>query len=93
MVVAVVARLIAAGLLEDAEAAAARLGVESLEQIDIPVPGSSCIRAIGYRGDDTITVTFIRGGTYTYEGDKDLFMAFAMAPSKGAFFNSHFQVR
>jgi hypothetical protein len=86
---AVIARLIAVGLLEATTAE----GEEALEQIELPVPGSSCIRSIGYRGDDTITVTFIRGGTYTYSGDKALFLAFAGASSKGTFFNEHFQVR
>lgn len=59
------------------------------EDITIPV-SSSCIRSIGWRSDGTITVDFIRGGTYSYEGSKELFLAFAAAGSKGEFFNSHF---
>ena len=62
---------------------------DKFEEIEIPV-SSSCIRSIGYRSGDIITVNFIRGGEYHYEGSKDLFMAFAAAPSKGGFFNSHF---
>jgi hypothetical protein len=86
---AVIARLLAVGLLE----ATVAEGAEELEHIEIPVSGSSCIDMIGYRGDDTITVNFTRGGTYTYSGDKALFLAFAGSSSKGQFFNEHFQVR
>lgn len=66
--------------------------IDELENIEVPV-SSSCIRSIGYRGDDVITVTFIRGGTYSYDGDKATFAAFVAAPSKGEFFNAHFNRR
>jgi hypothetical protein len=91
MVAPVLARLIAAGIVKIAEAVEGEVA-EKLEEIEIPV-SSSAISRIGYRGDDTITVTFHRGGTYTYEGDKMLFLAFAASSSKGKFFNDHFQVR
>jgi KTSC domain len=81
-------RLLAIGL------AAIRTGyeedAEDLEEINLPV-SSTAIRSIGWRGDGVITVEFIRGGTYSYEGTKEMFLAFASAPSKGAFFNEHFR--
>jgi len=80
-------RLILAGL------AAIRPGYEDhddLEEITIPVD-STAIRTIGWRGDGVITVDFVRGGLYSFAGTKDLFDAFAAAPSKGAFFNQHFR--
>ena len=57
-------------------------------EITIPVQ-SSCIRSIGYHVGDVITVVFIRGGVYQYSGTEDMFMAVALAPSKGAWFNEH----
>lgn len=65
---------------------------EELEEIWLPV-SSTAIRAIGWRGDGVIIVEFNQRGTYTYEGSKELFLAFAAAPSKGQFFNQHFQVK
>lgn len=65
---------------------------EKIHEISLPV-SSTAIRAIGYRGsEDTgvITVIFNRGGAYDYEGNLDLFKAFAAAPSKGGFFNANF---
>jgi len=83
------ARLIAVGLLKKA---LTEDDDEEHEDITIPV-SSTAIRTIGWRSDNVITVEFIRGGSYSYEGDRELFDAFVAAPSKGEFFNSHFQVR
>jgi len=83
------AKLIAAGLLKKALTEGDE---EENEDITIPV-SSSAIRSIGWRSDGVITVEFIRGGTYSYEGDRELFDAFAASSSKGTFFNQHFQVR
>ena len=92
---AILAKMLGVGALA-AEAVAALKGLEGateeLESIDVPVL-STAISSISYRGDDTITVVFKRGGTYTYDGDKALFLMFAAAPSKGQFFNEHFQVK
>lgn len=60
------------------------------EELTVPV-NSTAIRAIGWRNDGTITVVFIRGGTYTYDSNYETFIAFTAAPSKGAFFNAHFR--
>lgn len=56
----------------------------------IPVM-SSAISAISWRNDGVIGVQFKRGGYYTYDGTHELFLAFASAPSKGAFFNANFK--
>lgn len=80
-------RLIMAGL------AAIRPGYEDnedLEEIEVPVD-STAISALGWRGDGVITVTFRRGGVYSFAGSKELFDAFVAAPSKGAFFNQNFR--
>jgi hypothetical protein len=58
------------------------------EPIYIPVD-STAIRSIAWSPGNVITVEFNRGGTYYYDGDRDLFDAFAAAPSKGAFFNAN----
>lgn len=76
-----VARLIGAGIAEATE--------DDLEDQTVSVD-SSCINSIGWRSDGVIIVDFKRGGTYSYSGTKELFDAFVAAPSKGAFFNSHF---
>ena len=85
-ILGVIGRLIGPGLVESLTEEA----IDELEHVEIPVSGSSCISSIGYRGDGVISVTFIRGGTYNYEGSRELFLAFAAAGSKGQFFNSHF---
>jgi|SRR5215471_10928478 len=65
----------------------------SLNTIVVPV-NSTAIRLIAYHpSDHNISVEFMRGGTYEYEGSMALFIAFALAPSKGQFFNEHFQVK
>jgi hypothetical protein len=82
-------RLLASGIAEALiEEGMEKLG-EKFEDITVPV-NSSCIRSIGWKSGDIITVDFIRGGEYHYEGDKAMFQAFVAAPSKGAFFNAHF---
>jgi len=60
------------------------------EDITIPV-SSSAIRAIGWRKEGVIVVEFNARGTYTYDGDYQLFQAFLAAPSKGGFFNAYFK--
>lgn len=63
---------------------------EGEEEITVPV-SSSAIRSISFRpSDNVITVEFIRGGSYDYEGTRELFEAFVGSSSKGEFFNSHF---
>lgn len=85
-ILGVIGRFIAAGVVESLTDEA----IDELESQEIPV-SSSCIRSIGWRSDGVITVDFIRGGTYSYEGSRELFLAFVAAPSKGEFFNSHFR--
>ena len=63
---------------------------EDLEEVTIPV-SSTAIRTITWRGDGVIIVEFNQRGTYTFEGTRELFDAFVTAPSKGTFFNQHFQ--
>jgi len=82
------AKLLAVGLLKES----LKEGEEELEDITIPV-SSSAIRSIGWRSDGVITVEFLARGTYSYAGTRELFDAFVAAPSKGTFFNEHFQVR
>ena len=66
-------------------------------KIEIPV-SSAAISMIAYEGNaqaGTITVTFHRGGqlTYDYPGALAEFTAFALASSKGQFFNEHLKDR
>jgi hypothetical protein len=75
-------------LLKEEYAMAEELGIP--KEINLPV-SSSAIRGIGWRRGNIITVDFIRGGTYSYDGSFELFQAFAAAPSKGAFFNANFK--
>ncbi len=89
---ATLARMIAAAILahsldEDKE-------IAELTEENYPV-SSSAIDEIGWRSDGVITVTFKRGGsrTYSYAGTYELFLAFLASPSKGEFFNEHFQAR
>ncbi len=74
----------------------ARFGIEaSIEGEGITVPvDSTAIAAIGYELG-TVTVTFHRGGSgsYSYPASPEEFIAFLLAPSKGAFFNAHFRDR
>jgi KTSC domain len=98
-----IARLLGAGALSATDVSAARIakGIgllrlldtgEADEHEDMIVPvASTAISAIGWRKDGIISVTFHRGGTYTYDGDYELFQAFLAAPSKGQFFNSYFK--
>lgn len=102
---ALLGRLLGAGLLDAVEANLARTAaglievgalegedLETAQLRDVTVPvSSSAIRSIGYRHDDTITVEFVRGGTYTYDGSYELFQLFVLSPSKGQFFNEHFR--
>jgi hypothetical protein len=78
-------------------ALAERLGVPfNPEEGEISVPvNSSAIAEIGFRVPDTITVVFKRGGSHSYDfpGSVEEFVAFALAPSKGGFFNAHFRDR
>lgn len=85
-VLGVIGRLIAAGVVESLTDEA----LEDLQFAEVPV-SSSCIRSIGYRSDGVITVDFVRGGTYSYAGSRELFDAFLLAPSKGEFFNANFR--
>lgn len=96
---ALIGRFLGAGLLGVEEATAARLALgldaktaegEAKPPVVINVH-SSAIRMIAYIEPDTIVVEFVRGGSYTYDGDIELFMAFASSPSKGSFFNNHFR--
>lgn len=82
-ILGVIGRLIGAGVV-------ASDNDEELEEQTVPV-SSSAIRTIGWRSDGVITVEFIRGGIYSYEGSYELFQAFVGASSKGEFFNSHFR--
>ena len=67
------------------------LGQEEEQEISVPVR-SSCISSLSWR-DETVTVTFHRGGSgsYDYPCSIELFKEFVNAPSVGAFFNSHFR--
>jgi hypothetical protein len=61
---------------------------EALPQY-LPVD-SSFIQAIEFQPPDTIVVHFKDSGkSYAYAGSQDLFDEFALAGSKGAFFNSN----
>ena len=53
---------------------------------------SSAISNIAWK-DETITVTFNRGGTYDYPGGKDLYEDFVNAPSIGVYFNQYIKPR
>ena len=98
-----VGRLLGAGLLSVTEISGARAALavegeaeklfkpeEGPEEIVVPV-SSSAISSIGWHQNDIISVTFNRGGTYTYDGSYELFQAFIAAPSKGQFFNQFFK--
>lgn len=90
--------LLGAGRLTASEVTAARVAKGILEYedkaeheaVDVPVQ-SEAISSVGWRPDGTITVTFHRGGTYTYSSDYETFQAFVSAPSVGRFFNDHFR--
>jgi hypothetical protein len=83
-------RFIALGLLKEATRQEGDEEDGEGEPIYIPVD-STAIRSIAWSPGNVITVEFNRGGTYYYDGDRDLFDAFAAAPSKGGFFNAHFK--
>lgn len=74
-----------------ARTAAATLFESKSRDEETVAVSSSAISQIGYRSDDTISVTFRRGGTYLYSGSRDLYEQFKNAPSKGQFFNANFQ--
>ena len=101
-ILARIAAGVATEAVEDSEASimatlAEHLGVpfpKDSDSLTLPV-ASSAISAIGYKSPDTITVVFKRGGSLSYDfmGSLDEFAAFALSPSKGAFFNAHFKDR
>ena len=67
------------------------VGLESDEEKEQPLSFSVSSSAISHLAwkDETITVTFNRGGVYDYPGSRDLFMDFVQAPSIGQYFNQH----
>lgn len=91
---AVMARVAVEGGAEAAEGLidSSRAG-PSFHKIMIPV-ASEPISAIGFDEEQgEITVVFKRGGhiVYNYPGTLEDFIAFAMAPSKGQYFNANFK--
>lgn len=76
-----------------AEMQAALETLEKEETVIIPVD-STAIASIGWNPpSEQIIVVFHRGGTYSYPGDEQLFTEFALASSKGQFFNQHIRPR
>ena len=67
--------------------------LEKETTIVIPVD-STAIASIAWAPEDQlIIVVFHRGGTYSYPGDEVLFGEFALASSKGQFFNKNIRSR